>query len=323
MVEVGDVAGGEHPVDVRTAALVDDDSVVDLDRGLMRELRGGLHAKGEHGEVACQAFSVSREHCVDAVAAFDRRHAIAWDEAHPVRPMDLVDRPAHGLSKNLGERVGVTHDDGDLEAHPPERRRHLRADEAHAPDHDRTALDRLRPEPVAVVHGTQQVNAFRAGPRKVRNAVAASRRKQQPVERQLLAIGEAHGSALDVERVGPGTGPEVHAVLGPEAVRANEQLLERHLSTQVGLRELRPLVRLMGLLPHQHDLTTEPLLPQRGRCGGAREARSDDHDSLRGIGHQSRFLIASAATSKYSCRAAATSAGGSSAPIAARMWCSQ
>ena len=85
---------------------------------------------------------------------------------------------------------------------------------------------------------------------------------------------------LRVDVCGSRSEPQLDTLLGIDAGRVYQLVLEALLTAQVALGERWAVVRELALSADQLDLAVETLVPQCHRSGRAGQGGSDDYDSL-------------------------------------------
>ena len=103
---------------------------------------------------------------------------------------------------------------------------------------------------------------------------------EQPVVADPLTIFHLHVFLLGVDGRGPRSEPQLDTLLGIDAGRVYQLVLEALLTAQVGLGERWAVVRQLALGADELDLTVETLVPQCHRSGRAGQGGSDDYDLL-------------------------------------------
>ena len=113
VLDVRDVAGGEHVRRARPQQLVDEDAVVDGEAGLLGEARARLHADADDDEVAVERLPVGGAHALDRARALEGLDAGPEQHPHAVVGVDVaVDGaelgPQHALQRHRGGSTTVT-----------------------------------------------------------------------------------------------------------------------------------------------------------------------------------------------------------------------
>jgi hypothetical protein len=146
----------------------------------------------------------------------------------------------------------------------PERRAHLRADEAH-PHHDRlpTRGD-LHADAVAVGHSTQAIAAIEVEARDGETPILATRCDEKPVVSHALPTVDLDHFLSCVHPRDPNLEPGFDAVLIIEAGRLDQHALERKLTAEILLGQRRLLVWRLRLRPDQNYPSAKALLAKGG-----------------------------------------------------------
>jgi hypothetical protein len=162
---------------------------------------------------------------------------------------------------------------------------HLQPDPARADGHHLAGAAQRGPQVLAVAHPAQVRNAFQVSARRVEAARGRAGGQQQPVVGHGPAVGQGHLPGAWVQRGRPHAEPQVHAVVGVPGLLVHVDGRPVLLAEQVSLGQRRAFVGALVLLPQQHDVPVEPLLPEGFRGLGTGQARADYH--VRGLsGHQ-------------------------------------
>ena len=205
--------------------------------------------------------------------ASTRVHAHADATLGVQRPKDSCDlRSEHPVE---GSKLGVHHRDvaselasrrGDLGAEPP------------ATDHDdapRRRQGRSYAVGVDAITEIEDPRQVRAGG--LQAAGLGTGGEEEAVVSDGFTGREHRSTALAVDADHHCSRAELDPVLGVEARRMHDRLLDVGFSPQIALRQRRPLVGRIVFGAHQDDPSVEAVRPQGLRSLGAREAGADDH----------------------------------------------
>src|SRR5215510_535503 len=287
-------AVGHHPMDVESAA-------------------AGVagHAPEAGGEPSpLQPFSVAdrperRQHHVDvehapvgeagpphvsARVAFQRLDGDPEAQVDPVVPLHLSGDPADHTAKRANERRLSALSDRHGEVELATDRGNLRADKAGADDQDppRPGCQR-RLQLRRVIARAQREHPVQRGLRRVEPGPrAGAGRDQQAVERDLVAIGEAHLLAGPIQ-TGSGHAEPPLRIDRPQARQLG--MVGRHPPLQHLLREGGAIVWLVRLIPDDGQGTAEALVAQGFGSAEPCQGGADDDDpavSLKVL-YQSRY----------------------------------
>ncbi len=191
---------------------------------------------------------------------------------------DLADHAAERTDERRGSALG----DGHLEAELPADRGHLRADEAGADDQDPLRLGgQCRLQPARVLGRANREQTLQLGLLLVEPGPRADAGgDQQPVVRDLVAIGQAHVLGSAIETGGGHAEPPFRIDF---AAARQQGVIGRHPPFQHLLRERRPIVRLVLLIADEGQLAGEALVAQGFGSAEPGQGGADDDDPAVGL----------------------------------------
>jgi hypothetical protein len=231
-----DITCGEHAVETRAARLVDDDAVLDVDTTRLGHLDVGIDAKTNHNHRAGQNASRLGDDLFDAVGSPERRDLLLRHELHTVRAVDLGDPRRGRISEDTRERTGPREDGRHVGTELPQRRRDLRADEAHADDDGLRPTERALPDGVCIGLRAKRKHAVETDAGQPRCPGARAGRDDDRVGRDLASVVE-HDATVGGVDAARGTGESQHDVRFAVPVRRlDERCSEILFAAQVRLR---------------------------------------------------------------------------------------
>ena len=154
----------------------------------------------------------------------------------------------------------------------------LKPDIARADDGDARTRQERRLQRVHIGDGFEIENPRQIGARTAQLAHPRAGGQQQLVVGQLAAIGQLHGLARTVDRLGRGVQQQIDARFAIIGIGFQEQARPLQLAQQIGLGERRALIGRIGFLAHQGDGAGMAFGAQRldGLDGGLTGANNDD-----------------------------------------------
>jgi len=275
---VGDVAGRVDARQAGPAVLVDFDAVGRRSTRRFEEVDVGLDADPGDDQVAVQLPPCRCQDPLDPARPFQPIDAVAQQEPHSIGSVKAGDCFADLTPQYPGERSMTGIERRHLEAHHPERGRHLAADEPE-PNHDRASTGlRRAPDALRVLDRAQVEDAFelRAGERQ--RAFAATCRYQQSLVGQPLTTFELDSPLLWVQTHRPTTEDEIDArplVIGG---RRDQSILEGLLASEKALRQRRPDVGRLLLGTDNSELAFEAQPSKLKGGAGPGQAATDDEN---------------------------------------------
>ena len=275
----GDVADRVHVRERGAEPLVDDDSVLDVRAGVLRQLDVRHDADADDREEALDRPAVRRPRPgQQASVARELLELGLEQDLDALAPVEL-----HELRRQVGaaelRHQGLAHlHDGHLEAAHPQRGRGLGADEA-AADHDRgvRVLGRLD-DRLGVAQRAIRVDAHEVCARE--RELPRSRAgcdDERPVG-DALAAGELDLVRVRVDPLGRRLETKLDHVVLVLVRRPDEWPVAVHLPAQEPLRERRAVVRRVGLGGEDRHRCLASRRAVLGREPRGREASTDDHD---------------------------------------------
>ena len=177
----------------------------------------------------------------------------------------------------------------DLDVARAQRGRDLEPDEARA-DHDRAArrLGALDDRP-AIGERAQRVDMRLVGARDRQADRLGAGREQQPVVGDRAPVGEHDLARTRIDAGDVRLEPQIDAVLGIEAVRAQRHPILRRAAGEIVLGQVRPVDGRRIVVAQHDDAALIVLAPEHLGRREAGRAAADDHDPVR---RSTRWLAA-------------------------------
>jgi hypothetical protein len=193
----GHVARGVDARRRSLEALVDDDAVLDLQPGLLRQAHRGIDPVAEDGELRLELASPAETRGLDVTGPEHHCQLFAREQLDTLLPVELVEQARELVHPKLAvERVAIHEDD--VASERSQRGGDLHADEPRAgDDRARTALGRSA-DALGVVDPAEGRHAVEVGARDFGPARHGARREHEPVPREPFPALELDRAAGDV-----------------------------------------------------------------------------------------------------------------------------
>lgn len=231
--------------------------------------RGGAGADADDHGVRGQPGAVVEQHR----AGLDAPHARVGTQSGPGVGVPGGHGRGHLGGQRARERpVGRLHD-RHRTARLAGRRGELGADPARADDHDVVLPGEHRAQPLGVVQGAQQMHAGHALRARQPDRFGAGGQDQDVVRHRPLGGGQLVLGGADAQDLAPE--PQFDA----ECLEVHVEGGALGRAEQHGLRQRRPVVRLVGLRADQRHAAGEALFPQGDRGLHPGHARPDDDNT--------------------------------------------